>query len=140
MKLLAIVMGLCLFLVALFHIYWVFGGRRGRANAIPTIEGNQIFTPRAPAILVVAAGILFFASLPLFLAGLLITPAWFASYLNITGFTAAGIFLLRAMGDFKLAGFSKRIKDSSFAVWDSRLYSPLCLFLGLGYAYLSWMR
>ncbi|WP_407330672.1 DUF3995 domain-containing protein [Enterovibrio sp. 27052020O] len=139
MKLLAIVMAFFLLLAAFIHVYWALGGRRGVANAIPMVEGERAFTPGAFVTLLVAAGLTFFGLLSLSLAGLISLPIWLSSYLQIIGFIVAGIFLLRAVGDFKLVGFSKKIKGSPFAVWDSRLYSPLCLFLGAGYVYLSWM-
>jgi hypothetical protein len=44
--------------------------------------------------------------------------------------------LARAVGDFRLVGFFKRVKDSVFARMDSRVYSPLCVLLGLG---MGWM-
>jgi len=43
----------------------------------------------------------------------------------------ATIFILRAIGDFRLVGFFKRVRGSPFAQWDTAAYSPLCLVLGL---------
>ena len=43
----------------------------------------------------------------------------------------AAVFALRAVGDFRCVGFFKRVKDTPFAVWDSRLFSPLCGILSL---------
>lgn len=139
MKLLAIVMAICLFAVAAIHIYWAFGGRKGIANAIPQIDGERAFTPGSLVTLIVAAGLTFFAVLSLSLSGVISVPSGIASYLPTVGFIIAAVFVLRAVGDFNLVGFSKRVKGSQFAVWDTRLYSPLCLFLGFGYAYLAWM-
>jgi hypothetical protein len=34
------------------------------------------------------------------------------------------IFAARAVGDFKYVGFFKTVKDSPFAVWDTKAYSP----------------
>ena len=41
---------------------------------------------------------------------------------------------VRAVGDRKYVGFFKRVRDTEFARRDSRIYSPLCLLLGLGAA------
>jgi catechol 2,3-dioxygenase-like lactoylglutathione lyase family enzyme len=41
------------------------------------------------------------------------------------------VFLLRAVGDFRLVGFFKRVRGTPFARWDTRLFSPLCVALGL---------
>ena len=55
-------------------------------------------------------------------------PAW----LGTVGPAAVGIVLLaRAVGDFRYVGFFKRIHGTGFAIMDTRLYSPLCLLLGL---------
>jgi len=42
------------------------------------------------------------------------------------------VLLLRAIGDFRLVGFFKRIRGSRFARLDTVLYSPLCLALSAG--------
>ena len=43
----------------------------------------------------------------------------------------AMIFVLRTLGDFRYVGFTKRIRNTSFAEWDTKLYSPLCLLMAL---------
>ncbi len=46
-----------------------------------------------------------------------------------------GVILLPcAIGDFRLVGFWKRIRDSRFARLDTAVYSPLCLVLAIGSA------
>ena len=42
------------------------------------------------------------------------------------------VLLLRAIGDFNLVGFFKRIRGSAFARMDTWFYSPLCVLLGIG--------
>jgi hypothetical protein len=39
------------------------------------------------------------------------------------------LFLLRTIGDFRYVGFFKSVTDTSFAHWDTVLFSPLCLFM-----------
>ena len=41
------------------------------------------------------------------------------------------IFFLRAVGEFRLVGFFKQVRDTEFAYWDTRLYSPLCLAIAM---------
>jgi hypothetical protein len=53
----------------------------------------------------------------------------------VLGAVALALFA-RAVGDFRLVGFFKRVKGSVFARMDSRVYSPLCVLLGLG---MGWM-
>ena len=56
----------------------------------------------------------------------------------IYGNLAIGIvFLIRAIGDFKYVGFSKKVKGSLFAENDGRYYSPLCLVVS-GIAFFVW--
>lgn len=49
----------------------------------------------------------------------------------IVGGGIAGIFFLRAVGEFKLVGFFKRASDTPFAYWDTWLFSPLCLVIAI---------
>ena len=42
------------------------------------------------------------------------------------------ILVARAVGDFRLVGFFKRVRGSRFAKLDSLIYSPFCLALGIG--------
>lgn len=55
-------------------------------------------------------------------------PGW---VLGTAGWLIAIIFLLRAMGDFNYVGFFKKVRETDFAINDSKYYSPLCLGLGL---------
>jgi hypothetical protein len=41
----------------------------------------------------------------------------------------AAVLLIRAIGDFRYAGLTKRINDTSFARKDTRFYTPFCLAL-----------
>jgi hypothetical protein len=45
--------------------------------------------------------------------------------------------LARAVGDFRLVGFFKTVRGSTFARMDTRLYSPLCVLLGIGMALIA---
>jgi len=42
-----------------------------------------------------------------------------------------GIFLLRAIGEFRYVGFFKKIKTTPFGQRDTKYYSPLCLLIGI---------
>jgi Protein of unknown function (DUF3995) len=45
--------------------------------------------------------------------------------------TIAIVFAARVLGDFRYFGLFKRVFDTSFAWWDSRLYVPLCALLAI---------
>jgi len=41
------------------------------------------------------------------------------------------VFAARAVGDFKYMGFFKSVKGTKFALWDTRMYSPLNVVLSV---------
>jgi hypothetical protein len=120
------------FLLAAVHVYWVLGGKMGMATAVPTKVpgGERLFEPSCIGTLFVGLGLFLFAVITL--ANLGFMEAYISmGYIQIATIVVGCIFILRAIGDFKYIGFSKKIKGTAFAENDSRLFSPLCLFLGL---------
>ena len=119
--------------LSLIHVYWLFGGGVGQLAAIPEIDGKIVFQPSALATFVVAIGLALCAVVIAGTAGILALPlsktvlAWLTRGLAV-------VLLLRAIGDFRLVGFFKRIRDTRFARLDTVLYSPLCLVLAIGAA------
>lgn len=122
--------------LALMHAYWLFGGRVGRLAAIPEVDGEPVFQPSALAMLVVAIGLALCALIVAATAGVLTLPL---SHTVLSWMTRAlaVVLLLRAIGDFRLVGFFKRIRNSRFARLDTVVYSPLCLALAIGSAIVS---
>ncbi|MCE9598239.1 MAG: DUF3995 domain-containing protein [Spirochaetia bacterium] len=119
--------------IALLHAYWALGGRIGKFAALPEQDGKPVFLPSKFATWLVAIA-LAFASLVALRAGDLI----YSSFLNsrISHWFCLGmaiIFLLRAIGDFKLVGFGKKVRGTQFARQDTLYYSPLCVLLSLGF-------
>lgn len=54
------------------------------------------------------------------------------SWLSDCGLWAIAIlFGLRAIGEFRYIGFFKKFKDSKFAEYDTKYYSPLCLIIAI---------
>jgi len=133
--LLLIAVFLCL---ALLHCYWLVGGRMGILAAIPEVDGKPAFLPSATATFVVAFGLALCALLLAAASGLVSLPvphsvlSWFTRALAL-------VLLLRAIGDFRLVGFFKRIRGSRFARLDTVLYSPLCLALSAGVAVIGFV-
>lgn len=119
--------------LSLIHVYWLLGGQSGRFAAIPEVDGKPMFQPSASATFVVAIGLALCALLIAATAGILMLPlsqtmlAWMTR-------TLAVLLLLRAIGDFRLVGFFKRIRDTRFARFDTAVYSPLCLAMAIGTA------
>lgn len=106
--------------------------------AIPKLEGNDAFTPGAGVTFLVAICLSLFAALSLGLIELVFIEPEILEYVQWAGIAVGTVFILRAIGDFNLVGFTKKNKQGDFAVLDSVLYSPLCLLLGSGYFYLVW--
>lgn len=118
-----------LFLSAL-HVYWALGGDWGSAVTIPTVAGRRTLNPSPLATYVVA---FLLASAALVICGearLFSTGPW-AWFFHAGAWCIAGVFLLRTVGNFSTFGFFKRLTDTPFAYWDTRLYSPLCLALAV---------
>lgn len=120
-----------LMMIGGLHLYWAFGGRWGGRAAVPSkSDGKAVFKPRpvetfVVAVIIIAVGLL------------LLAQSDFLSIYRPNNYTEWGclvcalVFLIRSIGEFKYIGFTKRIKGTSFAVNDTRFYSPLCLFFSV---------
>ena len=114
-----------------FHFYWLFGGTWGLKKVIPT-KGNEANTLAIPkfATLIVALVLVSFGLVYLIKSGLISVkaPNWVTNY----GYWfIPSIFILCAIGDFNYVGFFKKIKNTEFAKADSKIFSPLCIGLGV---------
>jgi hypothetical protein len=129
--LIASLLSVIFFSLALIHIYWAFGGKGGSAATVPTKANNKlIIKPGLFDCLVVALALLSFGAFVLIKAGILLfgLPAWL---MNSGLWVIASLFLLRAIGEFKYIGFFKKIKNTKFGQMDTRYYSPLSLLIGV---------
>jgi uncharacterized protein DUF3995 len=118
--------------LALVHVYWAFGGRIAWRAAIPEVRSGLAFTPSAAATFLVAVALFACAGLVAATAGVIALPPVSPTVLTRLSFALALVLLLRAVGDFKLVGFFKRVRGTAFARLDTTVYSPLCLVLALG--------
>ncbi len=118
------------FVLAVIHIMFAAVHRsKWMAAALPHVGDRPAFVPSKPATLAVALFLGGCALLVLGRIGLLdaIAPDWIFQ----TGTALLAMLLVaRAVGDFQLVGFFKRIRGSTFARLDTWLYSPLCAVLG----------
>lgn len=119
------------FLLAALHLYWVLARGGGMDATIPTdSNGRKLFRPGRAITLAVAFGLFVFGLCNIAFAGWLdsgLNPL----YIRFGILFISLIFLLRTIGDFRYIGLSKRHKQSRFARWDTRLYTPLCLALAV---------
>lgn len=120
-----------LFLLSGIHIYWLLGGRFGSAAVIPSRGNEALFRPSKTATGIVAAVLALAGWFVMELGGgidRILFAEWLLAY---GGWFLSGVFILRAVGDFRLMGFFKRVQGTLFAKFDTLLYSPLCLFIGI---------
>jgi len=116
---------LILLAIGALHIGWAGGLRWGMRAAIPEVKGAPAFRP--PAWLTVAVALALFTASALVAAQsgwlTLPLPAEWIRWLTLSG---AAVFALRALGDFRTAGLTRRWSSSTFARWDALLFTPLC--------------
>lgn len=118
-------------LLGVLHFYWVFGGKWALDTAIPTDEkGEMLFKPGKMATLVVALGLFLFGLFYLSVGGFISVslPGRLSGY---TEWIIPGIFLLRAMGDFKYSGLFKKVNQTKFGKKDTLIFTPLCIIIGV---------
>ena len=104
---------------------------------VPVVNGEPVFTPGPIGTFVIAIVLLSFAGVSLALGFSNRVPVNYLPFLKVAGIAIGIILLVRAVGDFKYAGFFKRIKGSNFAKYDNWLYSPFCLISGGALLYLA---
>jgi hypothetical protein len=95
-----------------------------------------LFVPSRKSTLAVGAVLLLFAGLVAATAGVVSVGLPRVALVWLSYALAAGL-LARAVGEFKYVGFFKRVRGSRFARLDSLVYSPLCLLLAIGVAFVA---
>lgn len=134
--LLAMVIAAVFGLLGALHAYWAAGGGLGMGLAVPEQDGRPVFRPSRGLTALVALALGGCALLVAALAGHLRLPlppgygVWFAYALSV-------LLGLRAIGDFRWVGFFKRVRGTAFARLDTAVYSPLCLALAAGVAWVA---
>ncbi len=118
-------------LLSLLHFYWAFGGQLWYQDVLPTnSSGLKRLNPSIAAGLIIALGLLFLALITIANQGLF-DKYIKGKYFRYGTLVIAVIFLLRAIGDFKFIGFFKTIIRTRFAINDTQIFSPLCLFIAI---------
>lgn len=115
------------------HVYWAFGGTWGSSGVIPeTIAQKPAFVPGKAGTLAVAILLIAASALLLMEAGIIKALSGF--FVVTWGcWVCAIVFGLRAIGDFRYVGLTKRLRGTRFATLDSYLFTPLCLWLCLAF-------
>lgn len=116
-----------LLVVAAVHVYWAVGGKWMLDRAVPPTTPERQFSPGPLLTLAVAAALAVFSAL-------IALVAFKSGPEQLRWLVIAGIAVLtiRAVGDTKVAGFTKTVRDTDFAAADDRWFTPLIVFLALG--------
>jgi hypothetical protein len=107
------------------------GGEFGFTESLPTKEtGERVLNPKKVDSAIVGIALTAFGIFYILKSELIETnlPDWFMKY---GSWIIPILFILRAVGEFKYVGFFKSIKKTDFGRLDTRLFSPLCLIIGL---------
>jgi hypothetical protein len=120
---------------AVFHIHWAFGGRLGFSVSLPQRpDGVPVMAHRLPWWRPAAGGVtLFLIGLALLLlgeAGHLQLPVP-RELMRFTLVCVGAAFICRAWFPNTYVGFLKTLRTTRWAKYDTWLYSPLFLVLGL---------
>ncbi|WP_428738673.1 DUF3995 domain-containing protein [Sulfurimonas sp.] len=138
MDFIAIITIFVLIVIGLFHFYWAYGGKIGSDKALPTKDGELLLNPSKALTFFVGIILIVFAHIAYGLQFYDFTINTNRSFYLYGGLFLSIIFTIRAIGEFNTVGFFKKIKDTEFAIYDTKYYSPLCLLLGLSFAILAY--
>jgi len=128
---LSVLLSIIFISLGIIHFNWVIGGNFGFSESLPTKEnGERVLNPKKIDSLIVGIGLTTFGVFYFLKSGLvdLNPPLWAMKY---GSWIIPSIFLMRAIGEFKYVGFFKSVKNTDFGKWDTKLFSPLCLAIGI---------
>lgn len=111
------------------HAYWAVVGTGHLSGYVPETEGQPAFKPGRFATSAVALLLLLAAAICADQAQLLSMARIPLARVGV--WTLLVVFLVRAVGEFKLVGFFKRVRGTRFGRLDTWVYSPLCLVVSL---------
>lgn len=132
---LATALAVVFILLSVFHVIGAFGLWRSLA-VVPELPGEPRHYPSSLSWLGVA-GALGLAALVVVVRGDLLLRAVPSRLSTVACLGLGGVFVLRTIGDFRFFGFSRTVTGTAFALWDTWLYTPLCLVIGLGVLWLA---
>lgn len=128
---LSTLLSLLFFTLGVIHFNWVFGGKFGFEKSIPQkADGNKLFLPRKTDSALVGVGLTAFGFFYLIKSQLL-EYSLPESIIKYGAWIIPFLFLLRAIGDFRYVGFFKKVRNTDFSKMDDKLFSPLCLLIGI---------
>jgi hypothetical protein len=127
-----------LIIMGVFHFYWSFGGLLGLDKALPTKDAKLLLNPSKSLTFLVGLVLIVFAFIAYSLQFHDLTTLRSTTLYKYSGLFISILFILRAVGEFNAVGFFKKIKDTEFAIYDTKYFSPLCLGLGIVFTMLTY--
>ena len=120
-----------LLLLSCLHFYWGLGGTLWYKDVLPSNStASKRLNPGVTATFVVAIGLLLLVLITIGNSG--VWDKWVSrKYFRYGALLISIAFFARAIGDFKFFGFFKTIRATRFAVNDTQLFSPLCVFMAV---------
>ncbi|MFQ5524912.1 MAG: DUF3995 domain-containing protein [Thermoanaerobaculia bacterium] len=137
-RVLGIILAAVFVVLAGFHVLWAIAGVPTGVQVVPSVPGGPVPTPRAASCLAVAVALTLAAVVVLSGADVILSRVS-RRLRTVAGSVLGSVFVLRAVGDFRFVGFFKSITETNFAFWDTRLYTPLSLAIGLGTLWLVYL-
>jgi hypothetical protein len=137
---LSILLSIVLIGLGLIHFNWVIGGEFGFSESLPTKEnGERVLNPKKIHSTIVGIGLTAFGIFYMLKSGFIEynLPEWNMKYV---GWAIPILFFLRAIGEFKYIGFFKSVKSTDFGKLDYKLFSPLCLIIGMFGTIIQFMK
>lgn len=129
-----------LFAVSIAHLLWAFGRTwpiRSEKLLAQTVVGTAGVERMPPRLASLAVGV---AALAAGILALALADHDSGGYwLNIAGCGLALLFLARGIAGYT-PWWAAQTPEPNFRLNDRRVYSPLCLFLGLGFVALVYFR
>jgi uncharacterized protein DUF3995 len=122
--------------LGLWHFAMALAPFPRKSVAVPYVDGRPLFVPSVTATAAVGVGLLLCALLVVSTAGIVAIGLSARVLSTLCGGLALGL-LLRAVGDFRYVGLFKSVRNSRFATMDTWCYSPMCLALSIGVAYVA---
>lgn len=113
--------------LSVLHWIWVFRGTGDLTGFVPEVDGRPAFVPGRLATAAVALLLLLAAGVCASQAELFGLPRLRVARIGVWSLLV--LFFARGLGDFRLVGIFKRVRDTRFGRRDTWIYSPLCLVL-----------
>ncbi|MCP3957705.1 MAG: DUF3995 domain-containing protein [bacterium] len=126
---LAIFLATVFALLCAFHVIGAFGVWVD-LPVIPELPDRVLAHPSSISWLGVAAALALAVLVVLTRGDLILrfVPPWFST---LACLVLGAVFVLRSIGELRMFGFFRSITGTDFAFWDTWLYTPLCLVIGL---------